>query len=345
MPNRNASRRGFPFFKVLAGLILAGFLYVLVPPFFRGGSEVTVPVYSRTTARGVADRLVEGKVLTTRLPFLALCKALGADRHLKAGLYRLSPRMSLWSVTWALLSGKSDLLTLRVPEGYSAVQIAAELEKLKVMKADAFLAAVRDPALPAQLGLEGKQLEGYLYPQTYRLPLGTDPKDLVALMTDQFKQEVGDDFAAQAKRQGLTPYQALIVASMVEKEAKLDEERPMVAAVILNRLHKKMLLEINATLNYVLQDRRRWLTYKQLETDTPYNTYKHRGLPPTPIGNPGRKSLEAALAPADVPYLFYVGLADGSHLFSETLEQHQKNVKIARRERIRLKMEKTIGRN
>lgn len=308
-------------------------LYILVPPFFRSGTEATVPVYTRTTARGIANRLVDLKVLTTRIPFLVLCKLMGADRHLKAGLYRLSPRMSLWSVTAALLSGKSDLLTLRVPEGYTAAQIAAELEHLNVMKADSFLAAVRNPALARELGLEGPQLEGYLFPETYRVPLGTDPRDLVELMTSQFKDEAGDDFALRAKRQGLSAYQALIVASIVEKEAKLDSERPMMAGVILNRLRQKMRLEVNATLNYVLTDRRRWLTFKQLDTESPYNTYKHRGLPPTPIGSPGKASLEAVLEPASVPYLYYVGLADGSHLFAETLEKHDANVRIAKRER------------
>ena len=321
--------------KSLLCLLAVTVLYIWIPPFFRSGSEVTVPVYTRTTARGIASRLVEQRVLTAHIPFLALCKVLGADRHLKAGLYRFSPRMSLWGVTRTLLSGKSDLLALRVPEGYTAAQIAAELERLKIMKADDFMSTVRDPAVARDFGLSGSQLEGYLFPETYHVPLGTNPRDLVELMTEQFKAEAGDNFASRAKRQGLTAYQALIVASIVEKEAKLDSERPIMAGVILNRLRQKMRLEVNATLNYVLTDRRRWLTYKQLETESPYNTYLHRGLPPTPIGNPGSTSLEAVLSPSAVPYLYYVGLADGSHLFAETFEKHEANVKLARRERAR----------
>jgi UPF0755 protein len=343
MRKHNQSRPKKSPFRIVflfAAFMLVALLYIFFPPFFRSGADVTVPVYSHTTARGVANRLSEMKVVTTRLPFLVLCKTLGADRRIKAGLYRLSPRMSLWGVTMALVSGKSDLLTLRIPEGYSAAQIAEELEKLKVMPAEAFLATVRDPAVVRSLGLAGSQLEGYLYPETYRLPLDTDAQDLVTLMTDQFKEEAGDDFAERAKRQGLTPYQAVIIASMVEKEAQRDFERPMVAGVILNRLRQRMPLCINATLNYVLQDRRRWLTYKQLDTDSPYNTYKRRGLPPTPIGNPGKRCLEAVLEAATVPYLYYVGLADGSHLFAETLEQHDANVKRAKRERWQLRMQK-----
>jgi UPF0755 protein len=333
MPKFKSSR--FSLVKIILLVLAILILYVLVPPFFRSGAEVTVPVYTRTTARGIASRLVDQRVLTARTPFLVLCKVLGADRHLKAGLYRFSPRMSLWGVTTTLLSGKSDLLALRVPEGYTAAQIASELERMKIMKADDFMSTVHDPAVARDLGLAGSQLEGYLFPETYRVPLGTNPRDLVALMTEQFKDEAGDDFAVRAKRQGLSAYQALIVASIVEKEAKLDSERPIMAGVILNRLRQKMRLEVNATLNYVLTDRRRWLTYKQLETDTPYNTYHHRGLPPTPIGNPGKASLEAVLEPSAVPYLYYVGLADGSHLFAETFEKHQANVKLARRERAR----------
>jgi len=281
----------------------------------------------------VATILREQGVVTAKLPFLALCKARRADRRLKAGLYHLSPRMSLWSLTSALLTGKSDLLTLRVPEGYSAAQIASELERLHIMKAEDFMGVVRDPDLVKELGLQGKNLEGYLYPETYRVPLGTDPRDLARLMTSQFKLEVGGGLEGSSRRQGLTPYQALILASIVEKEAKLDRERPIMAGVLLNRLRKRMRLEVNATLNYVLQDRRRWLTFKQLDTDSPYNTYRRRGLPPTPIGNPGKPSIEAVLHPAEVPYLYYVGMADGTHLFAETFEEHRANVSKAKKER------------
>jgi UPF0755 protein len=129
----------------------------------------------------------------------------------------------------------------------------------------------------------------------------------------------------------------------VEKEARLKAERPVVAGVLFNRLAKRMRLQVNATLNYVLDTRNPWLTNEQLETKSPYNTYLRGGLPPTPICSPGLDSLEAVLSPADTPYLYYVAQGDGSHLFAETYEEHQKNVREAKRERRRQRLERSSG--
>ncbi len=322
-------------------LPLAALLYIFFPPVFRSGAEVTIPVYSRATAREIAARLRREGILTARLPFRVLCKWTGVDRRLKAGLYRLSPRMSLWATVRALVSGKSDLLTLRVPEGWTAAQVAAELERLNIMPAATFLSTIRDADVAKDLGVPGPQLEGYLFPETYRVPLGAAPKDLATLMVGQFREVAGSDFAERAKGVRLTPYQVVILASLVEKEARLDSERALVAGVIRNRMKKRMRLEVNATLNYVLEDRRSWLTFKQLATDSPYNTYQHGGLPPTPICNPGRASLEAALEPAVTPFLYYVARGDGSHLFAETFERHQANIRLAKLERRKARQART----
>jgi peptidoglycan lytic transglycosylase G len=250
---------------------------------------------------------------------------------LKAGLYRLSPRSSLWDVVTTLSEGKTELLTLRVPEGYTAEQIAEELEKMKVVTVAQFLQAARDPAVLKELDIPGPDAEGFLFPQTYRVPLGADAQALIELMVRQFRDSVGPDFDEKCKKRDLTPYRAVILASIVEKEAQKAEERPVIAGILYNRLHKKMRLEVNATLNYVLADKRAWLTDAQLSTRSPYNTYLHRGLPPTPICNPGLASLQAVLEPADVPYLYFVAQGDGSHLFASTFEEHKKNIRAAKR--------------
>ncbi len=320
--------------KIYGIAFLAGFLafaFIFIPTFFFPGPEVDIPVYSKNTAREIARSLEQKGILHFPLPFRVLAKITHADRKLKAGLYRMSPRMSLWGVLTTLSEGRSELLALKVPEGYTTEQIAQELEKMKVVTAADFLKASQEPQLLKELGIPGPSAEGFLFPETYRVPIGADAKALVELMVRQFDDSVDDDFEHRCRLRGLTPYQAVILASIVEKEARLDEERPMVAGVIYNRLHNKMRLEVNATLNYVLTNKRAWLTNEQLGTKSPYNTYQHRGLPPTPICNPGTASIEAVLNPAQVPFLYYVAQGDGSHLFAATFEEHQKNVLLAKR--------------
>ncbi len=312
-----------------AALALAGTLF-FIPPFYRSGADMDIAVYSKSTARGIADLLQEKGILAFSTPFRLAAKLTGADRKLKAGLYRLNPRMSFWEVLNVLTEGKSELQALKIPEGYTAEQIGMELERLKVAKAADFLNGAKDPAVLKSFGIKGLSLEGFLYPETYRIPVGASIPDLLGLLVRQFQQEVGDDYEAQLKAQGLTLYQGVILASIVEKEAKLDTERPIIAGVMYNRLRQKMRLQVNATLNYVLNSKNPWFSQKQLDVKTPYNTYLKRGLPPTPICNPGFASLEAVAQPAQVPYLYYVAKGDGSHLFATTLEEHDKNIQIAK---------------
>ncbi len=315
--------------------------FIFIPTFFFSGQDVDVPVYSKTTAGEIARALKERGILHFALPFKLLAKLTHADRKLKAGLYRLNPGMSLWDVLTTLSEGKSELLALKVPEGYTAVQIAQELEKMKVMSVEDFMKTAEDKQALKSLGIPGPSAEGFLFPETYRVPVGASAQDLMELMVRQFFDSVGSDFEDRCRQRGLTPYQAVILASIVEREAQKADERPIVAGIMYNRLHQKMRLEVNATLNYVLENKRAWLTNDQLNTQSPYNTYQHRGLPPTPICNPGLASLQAVLDPADVPYLYYVAKGDGSQLFATTFEEHQKNVKEAKKIRRTKRLQKT----
>src|SRR5579859_6723209 len=274
--------------------------YVFMPVFFLIGKDVDIPVNSKNSARVIARKLEEGGIIHFQRPFRILAKLLRVDRRLKAGLYRMNARMSLWEVVTTLSEGKSELLTLKVPEGYTAEQVGQELEKMKVLMTDDFLKAAQDSVLLQKLGIQGRSLEGFLFPETYRVPLGASPQELLELMARQFFEETGDDFEAACRKHGLTEYQVVILASIVEKEAQKAEERPIIAGVLYNRLHQKMRLEVNATLNYVMSDKRAWLTNEQINTESPYNTYRHRGLPPTPICNPGLDSIHAVLEPEEV---------------------------------------------
>ncbi|HVZ79641.1 MAG TPA: endolytic transglycosylase MltG [bacterium] len=322
-------------------LCLAG-TFLFVPTFFFPGPESDVPVYSKTTARQIAQSLEEKGIIHFPVLFRALAKFTHADRKLKAGLYRLNPRMSLWQVLSILAEGRSQLLALKVPEGYTVEQIGRELERMKVMPMTDFVAAAEDKELLKALGIPGPSAEGYLFPETYRVPVGASAQALVELMVRQFFDSVGADFEPKARAKGLSPYQAVILASIVEKETGRAEERPLVAAVLYNRLHQKIRLEVNATLNYILSDKRAWLTHEQLGTQSPYNTYQHRGLPPTPICNPGLAALQATLDPAEVPYLFYVAKGDGTQLFSSTLAEHDRNVALAKRIRHQQRLKKKL---
>ena len=290
-----------------------------------------VAIYSKSTARGIAVLLKNKGILSYSTPFLLEAKLTHADRKLKAGLYRLNPRMSFWEVLDVLTEGKSELLALKIPEGYTAEQIGLELERLNVASSADFLKEAKDPALLKTYGIHGPSLEGFLYPESYRIPVGASVPDLLDLLVRQFQQEVGDDYETQLKGQGLTLYQGVILASIVEKEAKLDSERPIIAGVLYNRLRQKMRLQVNATLNYVLNSKNPWFSHEQLDVKTPYNTYLKRGLPPTPICNPGYASLEAVAQPSQVPYLYYVAQGDGSHLFATTFDEHEKNIQKAKR--------------
>ena len=318
------------YFWVLA-LGAMALVYVFCPAFFLSKTEVDFPVYSKSTAREIAGQLREKGVLRFALPFRVLAKFSHADRRLKAGLYQMNARMSLWEILTTLSEGKSKLLTLKVPEGFTAEQIGEELEKMKVGTAADFLKAAHDPVLLKNLGIPGPSAEGFLFPETYRVPLGAGDQALVELMTHEFFQMVGADFEALCAKQRLTPYQAVKLASIVEKEAKLSDERPIIAGVMYNRLRQKIRLQVNATLNYILNSKNPWFTDNQISTQSPYNTYLHRGLPPTPICNPGLASLQAVLEPAEVPYLYYVSNGDGSHIFSETFQEHEKNVRKAKK--------------
>ena len=200
--------------------ILVFCTFVFIPPFFLPGQDQDIPVYSKTTAREIAKSLKEKGIIHFTTPFLIMTKLTHADRKLKAGLYRLNPRMSLWGVMTTLSEGKSELLALKVPEGYTTDQVAQELEKLKVISAVDFTKIAEDPILLKNLGIKGPSVEGFLFPQTYRVPISAKGDDLINLMVRQFFDTVGSDFASRCSQRGLTPYQAVILASIVEKEAQ-----------------------------------------------------------------------------------------------------------------------------
>jgi UPF0755 protein len=255
----------------------------------------------------------------------------GNDRDIRAGTYLLHRNASWSFVLDALRAGKGLVHIVTIPEGFSLAQIESSLETKLGSDHDSIVAAGRDTGLLHSLDLPTPTLEGYLFPDTYVYPDGTTPRAAVAAMVHRFEQVWKPEWTARLDTIHLSRNDVMTLASLVEKEARVPEERPVIAAVYLNRLREGVLLQADPTVQYALGKHVARVLYKDLEVDSPYNTYKHKGLPPGPIASPGKPSIEAALYPANVPYKYFVAFPDGHHEFRKDLAAHELAVAQARR--------------
>ena len=299
------------------------------------GKDVTFTVAPGATAnRVVADLARAGLIKCGGFVGNLLMRGTGKSSEIQAGTYTLRTGMTLDEVVTILSTPHKVVPTVNVliPPGYRLTQIADTLHSSLGMSTQAFLKAAQGGgySLPPYLPAKTPTVEGFLSPETYRFNKhGTTPDDVITRLLDQFRTSMQDLPWADAKGLGMTPYQIVVVASMIEKEAKLDSDRPKIAAVIYNRLAKGMILGIDATVGYIDPDPSNGLTSADLAIDSPYNTRLNPGLPPTPIASPGKESLLAALQPAHVPYLYYVACgSNGGSRFSTDYAQflHDKAV-------------------
>jgi len=309
----------------LAGLlILVSWLSwgLFLPRHPLAGGEWFFEVKAGESLAVSARRLARQDVINSSLLFRVMSRLRGADTRVRAGEYRITKDKSGWAVLSQFLRGEVFLHKFTVPEGTSVAQIAAELERRGLADGQGLLAVAKDTSLVEALGLPGGKLEGYLFPDTYRIPRGITPVELIGMMLERFRERLPDDFQQAAKRFGLKSSQLIILASIIEREAKGAAEMPLVAAVFHNRLAKRMRLESCATIQYVLGYQKQRLLEKDLAIPSAYNTYLHRGLPPGAVCNPGAAALKAAAAPAEVPYLYFVSRGDGRHEFSVDYQAH-----------------------
>lgn len=285
---------------------------VRIPP---GAS--TMEVARRLRAAGLVDR--------PRL-FALYVGLHGAEGRLKAGRYRLDPDAGWGGFVSTLERGAVETVAVTIPEGFTVREIAPRIAELSGVSADSVRALARDSALVDRLGVPGPTLEGYLFPETYRFAEGTDPRRVLAAMVRRYRSFWTPERRARADSMGLTEREVVTLASIVEAEARWDRERPVIAAVYLNRIERGMLLQADPTVQYALDEPVPRLFYGHIRrvADDPYNTYTNPGLPPGPIGSPGEASLRAVLRPADVPYLYFVARPDGTHVFSRTLSEHNR---------------------
>ncbi|ADW70725.1 endolytic transglycosylase MltG [Granulicella tundricola] len=314
--------------RLLFLLILVGAAaFVFLVP-FGPHTETFVDIPSGTGTQGMAARLKRGGVIRSAFAFEAL-RALRGGR-LKAGEYRFDHPAPLNEIYARIAKGDVYTIQVTIPEGYNIFDIAQTIQGAKLAEADAFLAAERrDTGLIRDLSPQAASLEGYLFPDTYRFSRHTTPDQMVATMVKRFRQVT----AGLGLAPGPDTARTVTMASLIEKEVRVDSERPLVAGVFVNRLAQGMPLATDPTVAYaaLLDGRWRGTIYQSdLASDSPYNTYRHAGLPPGPIANPGVAAFKAALQPAKTDFLYFVADAQGHSLFSRTLKEHNERVQAYR---------------
>lgn len=300
----------------------------------RGGSGAAarVVIPPGVTFRAAADSLRRVKLISSSRLFRAYARVTGRDRALKPGTYVLARNMSWGALIDALTEGRGLVHTFTVPEGYAIADMAATIEAATGVPADSFMAAARDSTLRVSIGATTNSLEGYLFPDTYTFPAGATAREIVAGLVRRFQDVWKPEWNAQLSVLALTRHELITLASIVEKEARRPEERPVIAAVYLNRLKRGMRLQADPTVQYAIGKHVDRVLYRHLEIDSRYNTYRYTGLPPGPIASPGEASIVASLYPAKVPFLYFVAHPDGHHEFRTTFAEHAAAIRAVRKE-------------
>jgi UPF0755 protein len=300
------------------------------------GPEKLVTVEPGAPASQVLDRLeLQGVLADAKLARTFLIYFL-RDPKIQAGEYRFRGPLTTKQVLRMLVRGDVVTRAVTIIEGLTLEEIADQLARAGLGRREVFLDLMRSPGLVARLDPDAPDLEGYLFPETYRFASGTGEREIVGTLVRTFRQRFDSEVRPLLSpgSAGRTVRQVVTLASIVEKEARIPSERPLIAAVYRNRLDRRIGLAADPTVIYALKRVGRWngnLRRDDLRMDSPYNTYRYAGLPPGPICSPGLASLQAAAAPADVPYLYFVGRNDGTHVFAQTLEEHNRNVEIWQR--------------
>jgi UPF0755 protein len=322
----------FSFSLILFTIFISIILFV---PKSKTNKNIEIYIQEGSSLSQVADILYKNGIIKSKEIFILYTKVIGRERDIKRGYYQLSPSYSLVQVVNKLVNGENLNIKVTIPEGASLKEIGIILEEHLNISKDLFLkyCTYYDYALSFLKDYKeffgGKMplsLEGYLFPSTYFFPKGIKEKEIIEILLKEFFKQIltnFPDYKEDLKKIGLGFNEWVILASIVEKEAKIDRERPLIAGVFINRLKKGYMLQSCATVEYLYNFKKNPLLYKDLEIDSPYNTYKNYGLPPTPICSPSLKSLEAVLHP-EGDYLFFVSNNDGTHTFSKTYEEHLK---------------------
>jgi UPF0755 protein len=337
---------------LFVGVVLLFFPSLADPPILWLIERVDVPVarepaptifqvFPGENARDIGEHLEKDGLINNAFIFRMLVNYYDVGNHLKAGEYQLSPDMTATDIIIQIRRGLVRPTWITLIEGWRLEQMAQAIEQEGIFDSDDFLKAARGDELSREFDfLKGRPItatiEGYLFPDTYLVKPQLDATAFLEDMLNNLEDQLGEDYQDKLAQTGLSLHEALTLASIVEREAVLPEERPIIAGVFLKRLRVDLPLQADPTVQYALaQDEDQveqygyWkqnLTRQNLQVESPYNTYLYRGLPPGPICNPGLASIEAVLNPVDTNYLYFVSRGDGSHAFAETYEEHQRNI-------------------
>ncbi|HHE46554.1 MAG TPA: endolytic transglycosylase MltG [Bacteroidetes bacterium] len=295
------------------------------PAPFSGGGDVEITVERGMTLKQVAKLLERRKLIASRTDFRWAAWITGAERKIQPGRFLVPHGVSNSQILRCLMKPGIKTRDVTIPEGLTVSGIASILKQELDLDSALFLSLCEDSALARELGVPAKRLEGYLFPDTYNFYIEGKPRDIIKRMVAHFFDVFDDSMKLQLQKSGLNLHQAVTLASIIQGEVIIPAEAVIVSAVYHNRLKRGMLLAADPTIQYILPDGPRRLLSKDLQIDSPYNTYTHRGLPPGPVNNPGRIALQAALNPAEVNYLYFVARGDGSHAFNSTHSGHMRD--------------------
>jgi len=285
---------------------------------------ITIPVGATTQEVGLL--LGESEIISSSSGFVLCAKVMGKEKKIKAGRYVLKKGMGIKEVLNILIKGETKKLTVTVPEGLTIDEIAIIVAKQVKIDKEQFIKLAKDKKYTAGKGITGKNLEGFLYPDTYEFNYDVTEKEIIERFVGQFWTVFNDSLKERSEEIGFSVQEVVILASMIEEEAMLDSEKAIISQVYHKRLKLDRALECDATIQYALPSHKSRLLYKDLKIKSPYNTYLHKGLPPGPISNPGESAIIAALYPRDTDYLYYVAKGDGTHIFSRTAKEHMRAI-------------------
>ncbi len=292
---------------------------------------INVTIENGSGTGQIGETLEDAGLIKSVNGFKIISRLKGYDGQYKAGIYSLSKSMSMNEIAEIIISGDVKTNIFTIPEGFTINQTAEKLSEEKLINKEKFLSLIKKGNFDYKFlekAQKGKNhLEGYLFPSTYQIPIGATEKEIIETMLNQFNLIFKKDYYEQAKKLGLSINDVIVVASIIERECRVDSERPKIASVIYNRIKQNMPLQMCSTVQYVLGKQKETLSYSDTEIDSPYNTYKTTGLPPGPICSPGEASIKASLYPDNTDYIYFVvsEKLDGSHNFSSEYKKFLKD--------------------